>query len=79
MASAISLISSKPIIPFVHVKDNKDIRKISLYNTVTMQFGNDVHSEKRHVEMSVANDGDIETLIRVVIDFYGIGRLRNLS
>ena len=66
MASNISLLVHRPIIPMMRLKLEKDLRKVTITNTI-IPFTN--HVEYRRLDVFVAQDGDVETYVRLIDTF----------
>ena len=71
--SAINLLIKEPVIPFIRKKQEKEISKITLVHSVTVSIVvNGVmtpYREKRSASVIIANDDDMEVMIRLVITF----------
>ena len=81
--SALNQLFKDPVIPFIRKKEEKDLRKITLQHTVTVNVvigGNPtVYREKRTAQLVIANDDDVEVLIRLGITFLEAAGADSLS
>ena len=66
MASTLKLFTNQGVIPMERHKDESKLPTVTLTNKVTLANG---QQEKRTLEITMATDDDVETLIRCVIDF----------
>ena len=71
--SALNAIFKEPVIPFVKVKEEKNIHKITLQHTVDITVNVDgtitPYRERRTAEMINTEDEDIENLLRLCLLF----------
>ena len=71
--SALNVLVKQPVLPFIKRKKESDIRKIKLEHSVAVNVmvnGNpQVHREKRAATLVVAEDDDVEALIRLCLEF----------
>ena len=75
MASNISLLVHRPVIPMMRSKQEKDLRETTITNTIIhrglllqgITFMN--HVEYRRLDVFVSQDGDVETHIRLIDAF----------
>ena len=81
--SAINALMKEPVIPFVWKKLEKDIPTVTLQHTVTVNINvrgmNQQYREKRTAKLLIAEDDDLELLIRLGIAFVEACDLNSLA
>lgn len=81
--SAINMLLKEPVIPFSRKKGEKDIRKVKLEHTVTVNMiANGIampYREKRSATLPIAEDGDVEVMIKLGLTFIEASQLDALS
>lgn len=80
---AINTLIREPIIPFVHKKEEKDIRKIKLEHMITVNIivGGVAmpYGEERMATMLIAEDDNMEVLLCLDITFIEASQADSLS
>ena len=82
--SALNAFMKSPVIPFIRKKSEKEIRKVTLHHTVTINVvlpngQMSSHRDKRSASLIVAEDDDIEILIRLGISYLESTGVESLS
>ena len=68
MTTVTALCANIPI-PFERAKEEKSLRKVTITNMVNVGSDANPRMEKRSAEFFVASDGDVETLLRLMVEF----------